>query len=100
MREALKAINNFNVKRSGCEPNLQGASLVGRDGEGRSYAAHTIGRRGRIKRRWEGRVGRCRVARKHVCGQDKGLAEVVAWGRARSQLVDRCGHSRDEHGRN
>ena len=46
MGEILQEIKNFEVKRRGCVPNLQGASLVGCDEGGRLYTARTVGRSG------------------------------------------------------
>ena len=42
MREILQEIKVLQSKRSGCVPNMQGASPVGRDRGGRSYAAQAV----------------------------------------------------------
>ena len=49
MQEILKAINNSEVRRrgDGCL-TCGGASPVGRDDVGRSYAARTVGKAGRM----------------------------------------------------
>ena len=55
MREILEEIKYSKVMRRGCVPNLRGASPVGRDEGGRSYATQTVGK-GRPKWRREGRA--------------------------------------------
>ena len=46
MREILKEINELQIGKWGCMPNLQGASPVGRDEGDRSCAARTVSKSG------------------------------------------------------
>ena len=45
MREVLKAIKDFKLRRRGHVPNLRGAIPVGRVKGGHSYVARTVSRR-------------------------------------------------------
>ena len=44
MWEILKEIRELQFKERGCMPHLRGASLVGQDVGGHSYAARTVSR--------------------------------------------------------
>ena len=75
MREILEEIKVLQNKERRCVPNLQGASPVGCDREGRSYAPWTV-RRGRLNRR--------------CCGHGSVLDTDVMMAHARGAHKQRC----------